>query len=259
MVRRHAHRRALCACGPGHATSCDIVSKLSAPPRAPNKADAQTQPVRHKLAGARPDLHRRTGRTRTPDAPIEVACRTTGCAGTHAAMSSIEGRSLLFATPNLPEVPSNGEAEGPHRSAGHWHRGRTISSRPRRQPRSASRTPPAIVRARPHRSHCARAKCRAQIERESPGARTGAGLARACTGTPPNEGSWIEFPALHESQLDSWMRALTGKLRGRTEAPARGAEGAQSLSARGAKQEAPHGPLQRLLEVSAIRPSTPCH
>ena len=39
------------------------------------------------------------------------------------------------------------------------------------------------------------------------------------------------------------------KLRGRTEAPAHGAEGAQSLSARGAKQEAPHGPLQRLLEV----------
>jgi len=43
-------------------------------------------------------------------------------------------------------VWSNGEAEGPRRSASHWRRGRTISSRPRRQPRSASRTPPAIVR-----------------------------------------------------------------------------------------------------------------
>jgi hypothetical protein len=41
-------------------------------------------------------------------------------------------------------------------------------------------------------------------------------------------------------------RRLTAMLRGRTEAPL-GAEGAQSLSARGAKPEAPHGPLQRLL------------
>jgi len=37
------------------------------------------------------------------------------------------------------------------------------------------------------------------------------------------------------------------KLRGRTEAPAHGAEGAQFLSARGDNIEAPHGPLQRLL------------
>ena len=39
---------------------------------------------------------------------------------------------------------------------------------------------------------------------------------------------------------------LTVKLRGRTEAPGRGAEGAQFLSARGAKPQAHHGPLQRL-------------
>jgi hypothetical protein len=44
-----------------------------------------------------------------------------------------------------PNSPSNGEVEGPHRSA-QWRRGRTISQRPRRQPRSASRTPPTIVR-----------------------------------------------------------------------------------------------------------------
>ena len=42
---------------------------------------------------------------------------------------------------------------------------------------------------------------------------------------------------------------LTVKLRGRAEAPAIGAEGAQFLSARGANPEAPHGPLQRLLDV----------
>ncbi len=40
---------------------------------------------------------------------------------------------------------------------------------------------------------------------------------------------------------------LTVKLRGRTEAHD-GAEGAQSLSARGAKQITHHGPLQRLLD-----------
>jgi hypothetical protein len=34
--------------------------------------------------------------------------------------------------------------------------------------------------------------------------------------------------------------------------PGKGAEGAQFLSARGAKPEAPHGPLQRLLGVGYI-------
>jgi hypothetical protein len=48
-------------------------------------------------------------------------------------------------------------------------------------------------------------------------------------------------------QAQHWR--LTVKLRGRTEAPALGAEGAQSLGARGAKPEAHHGPLQRLLEA----------
>ena len=41
-------------------------------------------------------------------------------------------------------------------------------------------------------------------------------------------------------------RRLTVKLRGRTEAPD-GAEGAQFLGARGARPQAHHGPLQRLL------------
>src|ERR1700752_4216834 len=41
-------------------------------------------------------------------------------------------------------------------------------------------------------------------------------------------------------------RRLTVKLRGQTTTPD-GAEGAQFLNARGAKQEAHHGPLQRLL------------
>jgi len=45
---------------------------------------------------------------------------------------------------------------------------------------------------------------------------------------------------------------LTVKLRGRAEAPAIGAEGAQFPSARGDNTEAPHGPLQRLLEDALI-------
>jgi hypothetical protein len=48
------------------------------------------------------------------------------------------------------------------------------------------------------------------------------------------------------------------KLRGRTEAPALGAEGAQFLSARGAKPEAFHGPLQRLLDGMSLALSGPC-
>src|SRR5579859_4155768 len=56
-------------------------------------------------------------------------------------------------------------------------------------------------------------------------------------------------------------RRLTVKLRGRAEAPD-GAEGAQFLSARGAKPQAHHGPLQRLLagglELFAKYPSQRC-
>src|SRR6266480_830885 len=44
--------------------------------------------------------------------------------------------------------------------------------------------------------------------------------------------------------------ALTVKLRGRTTTPDERRGRTLSFSARGAKQEAPHGPLQRLLDVS---------
>src|SRR5207253_11275076 len=53
-------------------------------------------------------------------------------------------------------------------------------------------------------------------------------------------------------------KRLTVKWRGRTEAP-HGAEGAQFLSARGAKPTTPHGPLQRLLDGRAARISKPLH
>src|SRR5580704_5571480 len=54
--------------------------------------------------------------------------------------------------------------------------------------------------------------------------------------------------SIRHGQIRARARRLTVKLRGRTEAPALGAEGAQFLSARGANQEARHGPLQRLLD-----------
>ena len=50
------------------------------------------------------------------------------------------------------------------------------------------------------------------------------------------------------------ISALTVKLRGRTEAPARRRGRTLSPGARGAKQEASHGPLQRLLDIGAWRP-----
>jgi hypothetical protein len=50
---------------------------------------------------------------------------------------------------------------------------------------------------------------------------------------------------------------LTVKLRGRTEAP-QGAEGAPSLSARGAKPQTRYGPLQRLLGGVIVLPRLGC-
>src|ERR1700741_3607144 len=69
----------------------------------------------------------------------------------------------------------------------------------------------------------------------------GVGAAAAGEGAAVGSGIGIRVPPWQKG------RCLTVKLRGRTEAPD-GAEGAQFLSAGGAKQEAPHGPLQRLLD-----------
>src|SRR5439155_20446537 len=56
----------------------------------------------------------------------------------------------------------------------------------------------------------------------------------------------FKFAERHSSRL------LTGKLRGRAPT-AKSAEGAQFLSARGAKPQAHHGPLQRLLDGMLAR------
>src|SRR5580704_13270540 len=65
-------------------------------------------------------------------------------------------------------------------------------------------------------------------------------------GSPPCGDVCAQAPSNTTSAGD--LRRITVKLRGRAEVPALGAEGARFLSARGAKQEAPHGPLQRLLD-----------
>jgi len=66
---------------------------------------------------------------------------------------------------------------------------------------------------------------------------------------PPNS-QRDDCAADHEDDEPEQGSPLTVKLRGRAEAPAIGAEGAQFPSARGDNTEAPHGPLQRLLEPS---------
>jgi hypothetical protein len=71
-------------------------------------------------------------------------------------------------------------------------------------------------------------------------------------GMPPS--AKVSPEVSHEVQ-PRWL--LTVKLRGRTEAPALGAEGAQSLRARGAKPQAPHGPLQRLLDGAPVASGYP--
>ena|SRR5579862_709012 len=81
---------------------------------------------------------------------------------------------------------------------------------------------------------------------------TAAPAASARTRNASNEGSSAPAPALHESQGEAWLRTLTVKLRGRAPMPD-GAEGAQFLSARGAKPQAHYGPLQRLLDGQVMR------
>jgi hypothetical protein len=107
------------------------------------------------------DCSRRgSGATQAPAAAMNhcfqsVKYRTEGPAPKLLSQAAAEAKrssqsSSAPARPSalLPNSPSNGEVEGPPRSASPWRRGRTFSQRPRRQPAGASRTPPTIVR--PH-------------------------------------------------------------------------------------------------------------
>jgi hypothetical protein len=129
---------------------------------------------------------------------------------------------------------------------------------PRRQTDRASRTPPTIVRGRQepfdHGHHDVGAyeydDQRAKEVQTSGPARMERDHENASARDYDVHGD--EQPAepvglrrRRGGVLVQW-RHLTVKLRGRTEAP-NGAEGAQFLSARGAKAQAHHGPLQRLL------------
>jgi len=147
-----------------------------------------------------------------------------------------EGRKLTVELSGRPQEPQR-------------RRRRTMSSRRRRPATGASRPAPTIVRGRPHRSYCARTA--AAMQRTTARRRHHHRTPDCpCARLPQAKGLRLQLPALHDSQDESWMRTLTVKLRGRTGAPAIGAEGAQSLSARGDNPEALHGPLQRLLEVT---------
>src|SRR2546427_208258 len=147
-------------------------------------------------------------------------------------------------------------------------RAHNLFQRPRRPTTCASRPVPTLVRGRPHQPtvrarHLQRKpKLTDATNPDRPAeaqprqsAATSAGLA-CWPHRPParaqtealSEGSWpsrVESGSLLTGGF--LLRPLTVKLRGRAPT-AESAEGAQFLSARGAKPQAPHGPLQRLLE-----------
>ena len=128
-----------------------------------------------------------------------------------------------------------------------------------------ARPAPAMVRGRPHRSYCARAKARTQtggIVLSAPACATNAAVAeKASDGLasgsrallePRTKGLRFHLSALHASQDESWPRPLTVKLRGRTTTADRGRGPTLSPGSRGPKQTTPHGPLQRLLDGGTV-------
>jgi len=206
---------------------------------------------------------------------------------------------------------SNGE-EGPRRGAP-WRRGRTISQRPSRQARSASRTPPTIVRCRlrgktnvyfdvqalrvledlleglpvelgpdSHERHERRwnrgrrtrwlrssGSANYDFSNREPGlirsrqrlhelsVTLSEGFGRGAV--DPYLGTRASGQRCSEKHGDAQQvalhfggRHLTVKLRGRTQEPARRRGRTLSAGARSANQEAPHGPLQRLLDGMAL-------
>jgi len=158
----------------------------------------------------------------------------------------------------------NGEVEGPRRSD-RWRRGRTISQHRSRQATGASRRPPTIVRRLPPRIGSALPPI-AQPNRNSQNRQRGdqrrhrilkpkedpesAARTYCCRHTEAPSAKKAQQTEQNFNYFEHAKgRLLTVKLRGRTEAPDDGAEGAQFPSARGAKQEALHVPLQRSLDA----------
>jgi len=162
-------------------------------------------------------------------------------------------------------VKLNGRAEAPD-----WHRGRTISSSARGAQPPAHHGPfqrwledalnKSTVRARhlqrkPKLTDATNADRPAEAQpRQS--AATGAGLACWPHGLPAraqtealSEGSWpLRVESGSRPSGGFLLRPLTVKLRGRAPKPARRRGRTISSGARGAQPQAPHGPLQRLLE-----------
>ena len=164
------------------------------------------------------------------------------------APRGVKSSAAVNTIPGSPAPgPSNGEVEGPADHVSQARRARNFDWAPPRLTTSASRTAPTMVRRRHQRNP-----------------------ARACMPGASNEGTYpsfvrslISFCNVPTKSLSAW-RLLTVKLRGRPrrQAALRSNEARQaspkrpegrrgrtlSPGARGAKPQAPHGPLQRLLE-----------
>src|SRR5437588_11072166 len=166
---------------------------------------------------------------------------------------------------------SNGEVERPRRSAGFAPRAHNLFQRPRRPTTCASRPVPTLVRGRPHQP-----TVRARNLQRKPkltdatipdrpaeaqprqSAATGAGLASWPHRLPARAQTEGLSDGSCPSRVESGSRLprgflsrpLTVKLRGRATAPDQRRGRTLSSRARGAEPLTPHGPLQRLLEVT---------
>jgi len=119
----------------------------------------------HRATARSSDVERKVRPIEAADA--ECYCSRSGATRRIPRRSLRRGNEGLFTTgakksdrPRsafLPNSPSNGEVEGPPRSANRAPRAHTVFPRPRRVTTDRSRTPPTIVRSHPHNYHCARA------------------------------------------------------------------------------------------------------
>jgi hypothetical protein len=124
---------------PGRIHSCRYLSNSAC-------IVAKERPLRWSV----PSCHMPSDDSNCASGPVSTASAAIGTRTSNATNAS--GRSSQVEYHGVV-MAANGEVEGPHRSAC-WRRGRTISPRPRRQPRSASQTPPTIVR--PHNRRASR-------------------------------------------------------------------------------------------------------
>src|SRR5438876_4382918 len=114
--------------------------------RQTKRQDRMLPPAQRRNASVRGgDCHRDTG------AVHEAVQLSHGSYGPDRRVNEglfkrVTGRTTSSRPARLPNSPSNGEVEGPHRSARMEPRANNVFQRPRRQTRRASRPTPSIVR-----------------------------------------------------------------------------------------------------------------